>query len=67
MGLGFTMSAIGIPITGAVADTWGIQNAMRFQALIGATTIVFALLLPTEAKIRELTRRPLVVAASAGD
>ena len=33
MGLGFTMSAIGIPITGAVADAWGIQNAMRFQAL----------------------------------
>jgi FSR family fosmidomycin resistance protein-like MFS transporter len=61
MGLGFTMSAIGIPITGAVADAWGIQNAMRFQALIGATTIIFALLLPTEAKIRELTRRPVVV------
>jgi hypothetical protein len=51
------MSAIGIPITGAVADHWGIQNAMRFQALVGASTIVFALLLPTEAKIRELTRR----------
>jgi MFS transporter, FSR family, fosmidomycin resistance protein len=55
MGLGFTMSAIGIPITGAVADAWGLQNAMRFQALVGGCTIIFALLLPTEAKIRELT------------
>ncbi len=57
MGLGFTMSAIGIPITGAVADEWGIQNAMRFQAAIGATTIIFALLLPTETRIHELTRK----------
>jgi FSR family fosmidomycin resistance protein-like MFS transporter len=58
MGLGFTMSAIGVPITGAVADEWGIQNAMRFQALVGAATIVFALMLPSEAKIRELIRKP---------
>ena len=58
MGLGFTMSAIGIPITGRVADNWGLQNAMRFQALIGAATIVFAVMLPSEAKIRELTRKP---------
>ena len=58
MGLGFTMSAIGIPITGAVADQWGIQNAMRFQALVGAATIIFAVMLPSEAKIRELVRRP---------
>lgn len=58
LGLGFTMSAIGVPITGSVADAWGLQNAMRFQALIGAMTIVCALMLPTEAKIRELTREP---------
>jgi FSR family fosmidomycin resistance protein-like MFS transporter len=63
MGLGFTMSAIGVPITGAVADAWGIQNAMRFQAVGGAATIVFALMLPTEAKIRELTRKVSVSAA----
>lgn len=60
MGLGFTMSAIGVPITGAVADHWGIQNAMRGQALIGAATLVMALFLPTEAKIRELTGRSAV-------
>jgi FSR family fosmidomycin resistance protein-like MFS transporter len=57
MGLGFTMSAIGIPITGAVADAWGLQNAMRFQAVIGLATLAFALMLPSEAKIREITRR----------
>ena len=52
MGLGFAMSAIGMPITGWVGDNWGLQDAMRFQALIGIATVVFALLLPTEAEIR---------------
>ena len=29
LGLGFAFSAVGVPITGAIADQWGIQNAMR--------------------------------------
>ena len=36
MGLGFAMSAIGIPITGWIGDQHGLQDAMRFQAAIGA-------------------------------
>ena len=52
MGLGFAMSALGMPITGRVADELGLQDAMRFQALIGAATFALAWLLPTEAKIR---------------
>ena len=54
MGLGFAMSAIGIPITGWIGDQHGLQDAMRFQAVIGAVTFVLAWLLPTEEKIRDL-------------
>jgi FSR family fosmidomycin resistance protein-like MFS transporter len=54
MGLGFAMSAIGMPITGAIGDSWGLQDAMRFQAAIGAATFLLAWLLPTEQRIREL-------------
>ena len=52
MGLGFAMSALGMPITGRVADEFGLQDAMRFQALLGAATFALAWFLPTEAKIR---------------
>ena len=44
-------------VLGAIADAQGIQNAMRFQAVIGAATFVLAWLLPTERRIRELTSR----------
>ena len=54
LGLGFVMGAIGVPIMGAIADAHGMQNAMRFQALVAAATIVLAWFLPTEARIREL-------------
>jgi FSR family fosmidomycin resistance protein-like MFS transporter len=54
LGLGFAMSAIGIPITGWIGDQNGLQDAMRFQAVIGAVTFVLAWLLPTEQRIREL-------------
>ena len=57
MGLGFAMSAVGIPITGWIGDQHGIQDAMRFQAVIGAATFALAWLLPTEGRIRELTSR----------
>ena len=54
MGLGFAMSAIGMPITGRIGDEWGLQDAMRFQAVLGAATFVLAWFLPTESRIREL-------------
>ncbi len=54
MGLGFAMSAIGMPITGRIGDEWGLQDAMRFQAAIGAVTFLLAWFLPTEGRIREL-------------
>ena len=54
MGLGFAMSAIGMPITGRIGDEFGLQDAMRFQAGIGAVTFLLAWFLPTEQKIRDL-------------
>jgi FSR family fosmidomycin resistance protein-like MFS transporter len=53
MGLGFAMSAIGIPITGWIGDQHGLQDAMRFQAAIGAVTFLLAWFLPSEKKIHE--------------
>lgn len=64
LGLGFACSAIGVPITGAIADHWGIQNAMRGQAVIGLTSVAVALFLPTEAKIRSLVDRQIAQAAA---
>ena len=54
MGLGFAMSALGMPITGRIGDEWGLRDAMRFQAAIGAVTFLLAWLLPSERRIREL-------------
>jgi len=58
LGLGFVMGAIGVPVMGAIADAHGIQNAMRFQAVVAAGSIILAWFLPTERKIRELTEMP---------
>ena len=43
-----------MPITGRIGDEFGLQDAMRFQAAIGAITFLLAWFLPTEQKIREL-------------
>src|SRR5262249_32947892 len=65
LGVGFVMGAIGVPIMGAIGDAYGMQNAMRFQALVASGTIVLAWFLPTEARIRELTAPPAVVVGTA--
>jgi FSR family fosmidomycin resistance protein-like MFS transporter len=57
LGLGFVMGAIGIPVMGAIGDAYGIQNAMRFQAIVAACTVLLAWLLPTEQRIKELSDR----------
>jgi FSR family fosmidomycin resistance protein-like MFS transporter len=57
LGLGFIMGAVGVPIMGAVADEWGIQNAMRLWAVIAGLTIFVSMLLPTDAEVRELSAR----------
>lgn len=57
LGLGFVTGAIGVPITGAVADAIGIQDAMRLQTIIVLLSIPVALWLPTEAKVEEMHAR----------
>jgi hypothetical protein len=49
---------------GAVADEWGIQNAMRLWALIAGLAIFVSMLLPTDADVRRLSeRRPARVSS----
>jgi FSR family fosmidomycin resistance protein-like MFS transporter len=74
LGIGFFTGAIGVPIIGVIGDHWGIQNAMRCQAIVAAATILFSVLLPTEAKVRELVARtspepsqPAVASGISGD
>jgi FSR family fosmidomycin resistance protein-like MFS transporter len=60
LGLGFVTAAIGVPITGALADAFGIQAAMRAQVIIVVATIAIAWLLPSEARMRALSEQNLV-------
>ena len=48
LGLGFVTGAIGVPVTGALSDAFGIPAAMRFQAVIVLITIGVAFFLPSE-------------------
>lgn len=48
MGVGFMTGAIGVPITGALADHFGLQAALLLQVGVVVITIPVALLLPTE-------------------
>jgi len=54
LGLGFVTGAIGVPITGAVADSYGMQTAMRLQAVIVLLTLAVAWFLPTERTLDKL-------------
>jgi FSR family fosmidomycin resistance protein-like MFS transporter len=74
LGIGFFTGAIGVPIIGVIGDHWGIQNAMRCQAIVAASTIIVSMMLPTEAKVRELVARvapepvkPAVATGVSGD
>ena len=54
MGLAFVTAALGVPLTGAVADHLGLPVAMGLQVVVVAVTIVIALLLPGEDFLRRL-------------
>ncbi len=56
LGLGFVTGAIGVPVTGALADLFGLQRALQLQIVLVAATIAVALLLPSEGYLRGLTR-----------
>jgi FSR family fosmidomycin resistance protein-like MFS transporter len=57
LGLGFVMSAIGVPVIGAVGDAIGLQGAFRVQALIATGAIVLAYFVPNERRMSELANR----------
>ncbi|CAN5421501.1 MFS transporter [soil metagenome] len=57
LGLGFVMSAIGVPIVGAIGDSIGLQGAFRVQAVIATGAIVLAYFLPNERRMNELANR----------
>lgn len=52
LGLGFVTSAVGVPITGAFADAFGIQAAIRAQVLVVLATIALAWFLPDDRQSR---------------
>ena len=65
MGLAFVTGAIGVPITGVVADALGMQTAFRLQVVVVIATLFVVPLLPTEARLAELGRRRAELAADA--
>jgi FSR family fosmidomycin resistance protein-like MFS transporter len=65
LGLGFVTAAIGVPITGALADAFGIQAAMRAQVLVVVATIAIAWLLPSEERLRALHHQTTAAQAEA--
>lgn len=55
LGIGFLTGAIGVPVTGALADTYGMQTSMRLQAVVVALTVLIAWKLPSEERLRAMT------------
>ncbi len=69
MGLGFATGAIGVPVTGLVANHFGLQMALGLQVVVVALTIPVAFLLPSETSLRRLREErvtPPAVALAAG-
>jgi MFS family permease len=57
MGLAFVTGAIGVPVTGAVADRVGLQLALGLQVAVVMASIGIGLLLPSEEALRQLRER----------
>jgi FSR family fosmidomycin resistance protein-like MFS transporter len=63
MGLAFVTGAIGVPLTGAVADHVGLQFALGLQVAVVLATIGIGTLLPGEEALRRLRERRARVGA----
>ncbi|HLZ07001.1 MAG TPA: MFS transporter [Chloroflexota bacterium] len=61
LGLGFIGGAVGIPIMGALADSYGMVTAVRLQVIVVAATIFLALLLPSETRMATLRARAAMI------
>lgn len=62
LGVGFVTGAIGVPITGAIADAYGFQAAIQLQVVLVVASIALAVLLPSEAYLEKLARQNAVPA-----
>ena len=58
LGLGFVTGALGVPATGALADAFGMETAMRAQVLVVIATIGIAWLLPSEKFLGSFSAAP---------
>lgn len=75
LGIGFLTGAIGVPVTGLVGDSLGLQAALLLQVLVVVITIPISLFLPSEGFLRNLREpapeaelsAPLPVSAGGGD
>jgi len=65
LGLGFIAGAIGTPILGALADAFGMQNAIRSMLVIVIATIGVGWMLPSEAELRRASDKSFVVKRAA--
>jgi len=65
MGLAFVTGAIGVPLTGAVADRVGLQLALGLQVIVVVVSIGIGLLLPSEDDLRRLRERPAAMGTPA--
>lgn len=63
MGLAFVTGAVGVPLTGAVADHVGLQAALGLQVAVVVATIGIGLLLPSEETLRRLRERRTAMGA----
>ena len=57
LGIGFITGAIGVPVTGALADAFGFQVAIQLQVILVVATIILAWFLPNEAYFEKLVRK----------
>jgi MFS transporter, FSR family, fosmidomycin resistance protein len=64
MGLAFVTGAIGVPLTGAVADHVGLQIALGLQVAVVVASIGIGLALPSEETLRRLRERRVAVGAA---
>jgi FSR family fosmidomycin resistance protein-like MFS transporter len=57
MGLAFVTGAIGVPLTGAVADHVGLQIALGLQVAVVVASVGIGMALPSEDALRRLRER----------
>lgn len=58
LGLGFITGGVGMPITGAIADRWGIQTALMLLSVLAVAATLLSLTIPSD-KTLAARMRPL--------